>query len=72
MQKSQWARQFTQANNREPSTDRVTEVEQLIRERSDRNKASDSSESGRIATDLTKERLTEHENEYEYRQRSEV
>ena len=38
----------------------------------DRDKASNSSESGRIATDLTKEQLTKRENEYEYRQRSEV
>ena len=49
MQRSQWARQFTQANNREPSTNRATEVEQFIREQSDCDKASDSSESGRIA-----------------------
>ena len=55
-------------------TDQATEDERLIviREKSDRNKASDSSESGRITTDLTKEELTEHENKYEYRQRSEV
>ena len=53
-------------------TDRTTEDERLIQKRSDRNKASDLSESGWIATDLTKEQLTKHENKYEYRQRSEV
>ena len=66
--RSQWARRFTRANNREPST----KVKRLIRARSDRDKASDSSESGRIATDLTKERLTKHKNKYKYCQKSEV
>ena len=52
-------------NNREP----LTKVKQLIRAWSDRDKVSDSSESGRIATDLTKEQLTKHKNKYEQRQR---
>ena len=38
--------------------------------RSDYNKASNSSESSRIATDFTKERLTKHKNKYKHRQRS--
>ena len=50
----------------------ATKNEQLIQERSDCSKASNLSESGQIATDLTKEQLTEYENEYKYRQRSEV
>ena len=47
----------------------MTKVKQLIRVRSDCDKASDLSESGWIATDLTKERLIKHENEYKHRQR---
>ena len=37
--------------------------------RLDCDKASDSSESGQIATNLTKKQLIKHENEYKHRQR---
>ena len=47
-------------------TNWATKDKQLIQERLDCDKASDLSESGWIATDLTKERLTKHENKYEY------
>ena len=50
VQRSQWAKQFTQANNQEPSTDQATKIGQLIPERSDFDKASNLFESGRIAT----------------------
>ena len=52
-------------NNQEP----LTEVKRLIQAWSDRNKASDSSESGWITIDLIKERLTKHKNKYKHCQR---
>ena len=45
-QTSDWER----ANNQEPLTDQATKVKQLIQERSDRDKASNSFKSGQIAT----------------------
>ena len=64
--------QRTGVANKQSRKQLMTEVKQLIRAQSDRNKASDLSESGRIAIDLTKEQLTKYENEYKYRQRFEI
>ena len=55
------------SNNQRPSVVGLQQSERLIWEWSDCDKASDLSESGRIATDLTKEQLTEHKNACEHR-----
>ena len=61
---------WEQVNNQEPLTDRATEDKRLIREWSDCDKATNSSQSGWIATNFTKEQLTKYKNEYKHRQRS--
>ena len=50
MQKSQWARQFTQVNKWESLTNQVIEVKQSIQKQLHCNKASNSFESGGIVT----------------------
>ena len=52
-----------------PLTDQATEVEQHMRAQLDPDKASDSSQSDQITTNLTKEQLTKQKNEYKHRQR---
>ena len=66
----EWLREWYQKHQLIKATidwsNRVTEDKQLIRERLDCDKASDSFQSNRIATDLTNEWLTKPKNKYKY------
>ena len=59
-------------DNRKPLTDQAIKDKQFIQVQSDRDKASDSSKSGWIRTNLTKEWLIEYKNKYKYCQRFRV
>ena len=58
-------------NQSKPSNQGIKD-KQVIPKWSDCDKASNSSKSGRIATNFTKEQLTKYANKYKYQQKSEV